>query len=165
MRFINWIDKVNEWIGQIFCSTLLFIMIFAVYEVIRRYFFSNPTTWVWEINSQLLCFMGALAGGYTLLHNSHVSVDIVVSRLKPKHRALLSIITAPLFFLFSCCLIWYGGKEAVRAYTVNQHVISTFASPLWPIKSIICLGGVLIFLQGVSKLCKDIIVLTENKDQ
>jgi TRAP-type mannitol/chloroaromatic compound transport system permease small subunit len=140
-------------------------MIFAVYEVIRRYFFSNPTTWVWEINSQLLCFMGALAGGYALLHSSHVSVDIVVSRLKPKHRALLSIITAPLFFLFSGCLIWYGGKEAVRAYTVDQHVISTFASPLWPIKSIICLGGVLIFIQGISKLCKDIMVLTKKKDK
>ena len=164
MRFLNWIDTINEWIGRIFCSTLIFIMVFAVYEVIRRYFFSNPTTWVWEINSQLLCFMGALAGGYALLHNAHVSVDIVASRLKPKSKAVLNIITSPLFFLFSGCLIWYGGKEAIRAYVVDQHVISTFASPLWPIKFIIVLGGVLIFLQGVAKLVRDIGTLAGKEE-
>ena len=165
LRFLKWIDTINEWIGNIFCSTLIIIMIFAVYEVVRRYFFSNPTTWVWEINSQLLCLMGALAGGYALLHNSHVSVDIVVTRLSERSKAVLNIITSPIFFLFSGCLIWYGTKEAYRAYSVNQHVISQFASPLWPIKSIIALGGILIFLQGVSKLIQNIRIVLGEKDQ
>lgn len=164
MRFLTWIDAVNEWIGRIFCATLIFIMLFAFYEVVRRYFFSNPTTWVWEINSQLLCLMGALGGGYALLHNAHVSVDIVVTRLSARSKALLDIITSPLFFIFSGCLIWYGTKEAVRAYAVNQHVISNFASPLWPIKSIIAIGGVLIFFQGVAKLIRDIRTLTADKE-
>jgi TRAP-type mannitol/chloroaromatic compound transport system permease small subunit len=164
LGFVRWIDTINDWIGKIFCSTLIFIMVFAVYEVVRRYFFSNPTTWVWEINSQLLCFMGALGGGYALLHNSHVSVDIVVARLSPRAKAIIDIITSPLFFLFSGCLIWYGSKEAFRAYAVDQHVISTFASPLWPIKSIIALGGILIFLQGLAKLIRDINTVREKEE-
>jgi TRAP-type mannitol/chloroaromatic compound transport system permease small subunit len=164
LKYLTWIDTINEWIGRVFCSTLIFIMVFAVYEVIRRYFFVNPTIWVWEINSQLLCFMGALAGGYALLHNSHVSVDIVVARLSPRARAILDIVTSPLFFIFSGCLIWYGTKEAIRAYSVNQHVISTFASPLWPIKFIIALGGVLIFLQGIAKLIRDIRTVAGEKE-
>jgi TRAP-type mannitol/chloroaromatic compound transport system permease small subunit len=164
LKFLNWIDAINEWIGRIFCSTLIFIMMFACYEVICRYFFASPTIWVWEINSQLLCLMGALGGGYALLHNSHVSVDIVVARLSPKSKAIIDILTSPLFFIFSGCLIWYGTKEAFRAYSVNQHVISTFASPLWPIKFVIALGGVLIFLQGIAKLIRDVRAVTGAKE-
>ncbi|MEW5722620.1 MAG: TRAP transporter small permease subunit, partial [Thermodesulfobacteriota bacterium] len=137
MRFLKAIDSINEWMGKLFSPTLLLIMILAVYEVIRRYVFTNPTTWVWEINSQLLCFMGAMAGGYTMLNNGHVSVDILSSRFPPRVKALVDIITSSLFFILVLALIYYGTKEALRAFQVNQKVISQFASPLWPIKFII----------------------------
>jgi len=156
LSFINAVDTINEWIAKIISPVLVLIMILAVYEVIRRYVFTNPTTWVWEINSHLMCLLGALAGGYALLHNSHVSVDIVAVRLSKRNRAIVDIITAPFFLIFAGTLIWFGAKEALRAYMVQQRVISQFASLLWPIKSIIPLGAALIFVQGVVKLIRDI---------
>ena len=89
-----------------------------------------------------------------MLKGSHVAVDIITIRLSPRTRAILEIITAPIFFLFAGCLIWFGSLEAIRAFNVNQRVISQFASPLWPIKSIIPIGGVLIFLQGFAKFIR-----------
>ncbi len=160
MRFVNIIDFINERVGILFSPVLILIMILATFEVIMRYFFSSPTTWAWEINSQLMCFMGAMAGGYTLLKKSHVSVDIIAARFSPKIRAGMDIITSIFFFFFTGCLIWYGAKEAIRAYMVNQCMISQFASPLWPIKTVIVIGGVLIFLQGVAKLIRDIRTIT-----
>lgn len=156
MKLLDCIDSVSEWCGKIFSPVILIIMALAIYEVMMRYFFSSPTTWVWEINSQLMCLMGAMAGCYTMLNGSHVSVDIVTSQLNPRTRALMELITAPVFFIFAGCLIWFGAKEAIRAYQVNLRVISQFASPLWPIKSIIPLGGVLILLQGLAKFVRNI---------
>jgi len=155
LKVLNWIDSLSAWSGKIFSPVILIIMIFAILEVIMRYFFSNPTTWVWEVNSHLMCLMGAMAGCYTMLKGSHVSVDIITIRLKPRTRAILEIVTAPIFFLFAGCLIWFGSKEAIRAFTVNQHVISQFASPLWPVKSVIPVGGILIFLQGLAKFVRN----------
>lgn len=156
MSFVRIIDSINEWMAKLFSPVILVIMAIAFFEVVRRYVLDDPTTWAWEINSQLMCMMGAFAGGYTLFKNAHVSVDVISSRFSPKTKALVDIIVSPLFFIFSGALIWYGGKDALRAFEVNQRMISQFASLMWPIKTIICVGGVLIFLQGIAKLIRDI---------
>lgn len=156
MRFVKWVDSLNEWVGNIFCSTLIFIMVFAIYEVISRYVFSSPTSWVWEIGVQLLCLMNALGGGYALLHKAHVNVDIVVARLSRKTRSVLDILTSPLFFIFSGALIWFATKDFFHSYTVGERVLSSLASPLWPSKAVVVIGAVLIFLQGIANLIRDI---------
>jgi len=156
MRFVKWIDGLNEWIAKIFCVTLIFIMVFSCYEVVCRYFFNSPTTWVWEVGQQLLCLMNALAGGYALLLRKHVNVDIVVGRLSGKTRSILDIITSPLFFIFSGALIWFATKEFFHSYSIQETFLSTFKSPMWPIKGVMVIGAVLIFLQGIANLARDI---------
>lgn len=156
MKFVKIIDSISELTGRIFSPVLLFIMAFAIYEVMMRYLFSKPSIWVWEINSHLMCLLGAMAGCYTLLKGSHVSVDIVPSRLSQRNRALLEVLTAPIFFVFVGCLIWFGTKEAIRAYQVNLRVISQLGSPLWPVKFVIPLGGLLILLQGSANFIRNI---------
>ena len=156
MNFVRTIESISELCGKIFSPVILIIMALAIYEVMMRYFFSSPTTWVWEINSQLMCLMGATAGCYTLLKGSHVSVDILTMRLTPRARAILELFTSPLFFIFTGCLVWFGMLEAIRAYQVNLKVISQFASPLWPIKFVIPIGGALIFLQGLANFIRNL---------
>ena len=158
--FLKIIDRVNAWAGKVFSPVLLLIMLLAVYEVFKRYILKDPTTWVWEINSQLMCLMGALAGGYALLNKAHVSVDIISGRLPVKVRAILDVVTSPFFFLMTGALIWFGAKDAIRAYVVHQKMISQFASPMWPIKAIIPMGAALLFLQGIAKLIRDIRIAT-----
>jgi TRAP-type mannitol/chloroaromatic compound transport system permease small subunit len=165
MGFLKTIDRINEWMARLFSPVVLVIMALAVYEVFRRYVLTNPTTWVWETNSFLMCLMGALAGGYALLRKAHVSVDVISSRFSPRTRALVDIITCPLFFIFAGALIWYGGKDALRAFEVKQRMLSQFASLLWPIKTVIVLGAVLIFLQGVAKLIRDIRTLRGKAEE
>jgi len=164
MKFIAFVNRLSDWTGKIVSPVIVLIMALSIYEVGRRYFFSSPTTWVWEINSQLMCLMGAMAGCYTFSKGGHVSVDIVTSRLSRKARALMQILTSPVFFIFAGCLIWFGAKEAIRAYLVDLRVISQFGSLLWPVKAVIPLGGILIFLQGLANLAENcqIVFTKEN---
>ena len=164
MRFLHFIDRLNVWSAKLFSPVFLIIMFLAVYEIFRRYILSNPTTWAWEINSQLLCFIGAMAGGYTLLNKAHVSVDILSNKLPKKVKAFVDLLTAPLLLIFCGTLVWYGAEEAWFAYQDGQTVISQFASPLWPIKSIIPLGSFLLFLQGIAKCVRDVQVLFRRKE-
>ena len=156
MRFVKLIDSINEFVQRVFSPVVLVIMGVAFYEVFRRYVMRNPTIWAWEINSQLMAFMGALAGGYTLLRKGHVSVDIVTSRLSHRTRAVIDIITFPLFVIVTCALVWYGAKDAMIAFVTHKKVISQFNSYLWPIKTVIPIGAALVFLQGAAKLIRDI---------
>ena len=155
MKILEYIDMINDWVGRVLSMIIVVIMFIAAYEVVMRYFFSRPTIWVWEINSQLLCVSGAFAGGYAMLTDTHVSVDIISSRLSPRLRSLLNLITSPLFFIFVGSLIWFGAQEAVRSIAVGEREISTFASPLYITKSLIPIGAVLMFLQGIAKYVRE----------
>jgi TRAP-type mannitol/chloroaromatic compound transport system permease small subunit len=107
--------------------------------------------------------MGAFAGAYALLKNTHVSVDIVSSRLPPRVQTIINIITFFFFFIFVGCLIWFGAKEAWSSFMSNEHEISTFASPLYPIKTMIPIGATLMFLQGIAKFIREIEKLKEKR--
>ena len=155
VKVLEYIDLINDWVGRVLSLIIIVIMFFAAYEVVMRYFFSRPTIWVWEINSHLLCVSGAFAGGYALLTDTHVSVDILSSRLSPRLRSLLNLFTSPLFFIFVGSLIWFGTQEAIRSIAVGEREISTFASPLYITKSLIPLGAVLMLLQGIAKYIRE----------
>ena len=163
MRLLDYIDMINDWVGNVLSLIIIIIMFFAAYEVTMRYFFSSPTIWVWEVNSQLLCVSGAFAGGYALLTDTHVSVDILSSRLSPRLRSLINLITSPLFFIFVGALIWFGTQEAWRSIAVGEKEISTFASPLYITKTLIPIGAVLMLLQGIAKYARELKTFKENK--
>ena len=163
MKILDYIDKINDLAGKVLSMIVIIIMFFAAYEVVMRYFFSRPTIWVWEINSHLLCVSGAFAGGYALLTDTHVSVDILSNRLSPRLRSLVNLITSPLFFIFVGALIWFGAQEAWRSIVVGEREISTFASPLYITKSLIPIGAVLMFLQGIAKYAREFKTFKETE--
>ena len=163
VKILDYIDMINDWVGRVLSMIIIIIMFFAAYEVVMRYFFSRPTIWVREINSHLLCISGAFAGGYAMLTDTHVSVDIVSSRLTPHLRSLVNLITSPLFFIFVGALIWFGTQEAWRSIIVGEREISTFASPLYITKSLIPIGAVLLFLQGIAKYAREFKIFKETK--
>ena len=55
-----------------------------------------------------------LAAGYTLLHDEHVRVDIVYSKLTPRRRAWLDFVLFWVFFFPSCALVIYTAWPFVR---------------------------------------------------
>jgi len=155
-RFLKLIDGINEFVGKVFCWILALIMLLVSYEVFKRYVLTDPTIWVWEVNYHLMCVMGALSGGIALLHKKHINVDILYGKLSVRNKAILDIVTCGFFFFMAGSLVWFGALEAIRAYVKHQRIISVLNSALWPTKSIIVIGGILIFLQGFAKLIRDI---------
>jgi TRAP-type mannitol/chloroaromatic compound transport system permease small subunit len=158
-RVIRAIDWVNEQTGRLVSFLAAFMMFIVVYEVVARYIFNRPTIWAMEVNQYLLCGYTALAGGYALLYGSHVNVDILQQRFGVRTRAFLDILTSFLFFGFIFVLIWKTGAMAWEAWVYDEHSVSLLAVPLFPVKVVIPLGGLLILFQGLAKFIKDLKIL------
>jgi len=154
-RILSAIDLVNTWTGKIFRYLLLVLIGLVSYDVIARYFFKAPTTFGFELSAYLLLVMAGLAGGYALLHNEHVKVDLLWGRLPPKNRALLDLITSPLFFIFCAFLIRQGAEVAYDSF-IHHKVSLLTSTPLWYTQMIVPLGAVLLALQGIAKFFRDI---------
>lgn len=129
-------------------------------EVIRRYFFNAPTVWGNELTQLIFGMYVILSGGHILRWGGHVNVDLLYSRIGLKTKAVIDIITFFLFFLFCGMLLLYGGSLAWESISILERSNSAWEVPLYPWKAMIPIGALLLLLQGVAKLIRDILTLS-----
>jgi TRAP-type mannitol/chloroaromatic compound transport system permease small subunit len=163
MKFLKWIDTINENVGLL-CGFIVLIMTLATtYDVVMRYVFNNPTNWSLELDLYLLVAASFLSGGYCLLHEGHVKVDVLYQVLPDRVKALLDVITSALFFIFVIVLVWKGWGFAHESFVEGKRSSEAMGWPLYPSQMMIPIGGFLIGLQGLAKLIRDIAIFKKGK--
>jgi TRAP-type mannitol/chloroaromatic compound transport system permease small subunit len=164
LKISRTINKINKLIGEKVCYLVIFMALSGVYEVISRYFFNKPTIWVWEINGLLLCVLVALTGGYALLNEAHVRVDIIYERLSERTKAIIDIIMSSLIFIYLISLFWQTVRMSVISIKFMERSQSLFAPPIYPFKIILAIGILFFLVQSISSLLTSIAVLFGRKE-
>ena len=151
------LDMVNEWVGRIIAFLVVAIIGIILFEVTLRYGFNNPTIWAHETSGLLQMVYILLGGGYTLLHNGHVKIDILYDRLSPKQRAISDLTIGSILFLcFACILLWHGGIIAYKSIMIREISSSgLWKGPLYPFKVLVPIGTLLIMFQWVIIMIRD----------
>ena len=150
------IDSASEWTGKIFSYLWIVVVILTSLEVILRYGFAAPTLWGYETMLFLAGAIYMMGGAYTLLHRKHVYVDTVYNRFSPRMRAILDLITFPVFLAFVLILLLAGAERAWFAIMIREGSGSPWNPPIYPILSTIPLGAFLVLLQGLAKFIRDL---------
>jgi TRAP-type mannitol/chloroaromatic compound transport system permease small subunit len=154
------IDAVNDRVGRIMSLFILLIFVLLIFEIFARYLFNAPTVWANELTQMLFGAYVVLSGGHILWRGGHVGVDLLYARLSPRTKALLDVITSVLFFAFCAMMVYFGGSLAWESMSRWEHSQSAWNPPLYPVKLTIPIGAVLLLLQGMVKLIRDILILT-----
>ncbi len=153
----NSINTLNEIVGRLTAYLALPLIFIVVYEVFMRYVFNAPTVWGFEATTFIYGAHFALGFGYTLKHNGHVAIDIFESKLPPRPRVMLRIVVNLVLFIPTVGLLSVGGVRYAATSWANRELASTsWAPPIYPFKTILVIGFILLFLQGVAKLIEDI---------
>lgn len=150
------IDAIQEPFGRAvsWLTTLMVAVVFA--DVIMRYTLSRTYVFTQELEWYLFGIVYLLAAGYTMLHDEHVRVDIVYSKLPPRRKAWFDFILFLVFFFPSCLLVVYTSWPFVRnSWSVWESSPDPGGIPArWALKSVIIIGFVILMIQGVSELIK-----------
>lgn len=163
-RVLGLVDSLNDRLGRVLSLGILLIFGLLILEVALRYFFNSPTVWANELTQMIFGAYVVLSGGHLLWCGGHVNVDILYSRFSAKTKALLDVLTSSVFFAFCLMLLYYGGSLAVESLGRWEHSQSPWNPPLYPIKLTIPLGALLVLLQGIANLLRDILVLAGRKE-
>lgn len=150
-RVISFIDTANEKIGRVLCFVFIVLMIIQVMDVVLRYVFNNPTMWGWELNLHFFTGSVMIAGGYALLHDTHVKLDILHRNWSDRKKTIVDLITYPLVFLALCVVIWKGAEGVLWAWKIDQHSHSWWGPVLWPVKSCLPIAALMVLMQGIAK--------------
>jgi TRAP-type mannitol/chloroaromatic compound transport system permease small subunit len=158
------IDTINAKIGEYFCWVVYALTGLVCFEVFRRYVFNNPSTWSFEVTLWLFGVPAVLGGGYLLLDKGHVNTDIVYKRFSTRGKAILDVITSIFFFIFIGALILHGWKMLVNAIVLKETTWTEWHPIIWPIKSSIFIGAILIFLQGIALFIRNVYTAITGKE-
>jgi TRAP-type mannitol/chloroaromatic compound transport system permease small subunit len=162
-QLLKIIDRISDWSGWLFSYLLWPGVAVLVYEVAARYVFNAPTIWAHGTTQRIFAVYYFLCGAYISLTRSHINMDIFYNRFGPRIKAILDILSFLFFFVFCGVLLWYGFRYAWIS-TLNLEPDNTpFRAPLYPIKLAIPLGALLIILQELANLWRNIYLAITGK--
>lgn len=161
--FTRAIDWLNARVGDFVAWWAVIAVFFYYAEVVLRYLFNSPTTFIHEAMFLLFGMMYLLSGGYGMLIDAHVRVDVIWAKMRPRRRVLVDILTSIFFFIFAGTLVATSWIYLDTSLQVHEVSFSDWGIEYWPVKAVMLAGSLLILLQGVSKLIKDVLVLTSGR--
>lgn len=156
----RFITRLNSLLGVWILSYLVVAMlVLLLFEITSRYAFSAPTVWASELTQLLFGAYIILSGGFLLVRNGHINVDILYNRFAVRKKALLNIVTSFLFFAFMAVMLKEGWAMAEDSFSMRETSYSAWNPAIWPLKLAIPLGIMLLLLQGIVRLMGDVCVL------
>lgn len=154
------IDAVNTKIGRwVSWLILVTVLVSAGNATIRKVFNSSSNAWL-ELQWVLFGAIFLLCSPWTLLSNEHIRIDIINGMLPKRWRDSIDVV-GHLFFLLPLTIVMIVTSVPffLRSFQLNEQSMNAGGLPQWPAKSLVLIGFVLLFLQGISELIKRIAVM------
>ena len=154
--YVNIVDFICEKVGRFVMYWVFFMMFLLILSFVTRNIINIPLIWIIEMAQFVMTGYYLLGGGYSLLSDDHVRMDLIYSRLKDRTKALLDTLTS--VFLITYLVILLIGAYSSLQYTIqtNQRLFTAWAPYVWPIKSVMLFGILLMLLQSISIFFKDL---------
>ncbi|MFC1945449.1 TRAP transporter small permease [Chloroflexota bacterium] len=140
-------------IGAALAAVLIITMTLAVSaQVFSRYVFRSPWGGLLEICTFALVYITFLSTAWVLKRERHVSMDIVTSRLNPKRRVILNIITSSVCVIICFVIFWYGTEVTWERWHSGYFVTQGFDLPDAYLLVVIPIGFFLLFIQFLRRI-------------
>ncbi len=159
------IDNLNEKVG-IFAGWLVTLLVLVVgYDVFTRYLLNESQIAVQELQWHLFSLIFLLGAAYTLRHDRHVRVDVLYLTFSDKTRAWINLAGTLLFLFPFAIMVIYSSRDFVlNAFTIGEISPDPGGLPArFILKSVIPMGFLLLFAQGISQSIHALIQIMGEK--
>lgn len=160
-RFLHFIDALSAWVGKAFGWLIVVLTLGVSYEVFVRYVLRAPTTWAFDFSYITYGAMFLMAGAYTLSRNGHVRADVLYRFWQPRTQASMDLLLYIIFFLPAVAAFIYSGWN-YASMSVRFKEVSIFSPagiPVFPLKALIPVTGVLLLIQGIAEIIRCILCI------
>lgn len=153
--YVRWVEAVNRRLGRVAMYLLFAMMAILLWSSISKTFFV-PSLWTLEMAQFTLVAYYMLGGPYSLQMHAHVRMDLLYSRWTERQRAWVDAFTVIALLVYLALFVWGGLSSTQYSIEYGERSYSAWAPLMWPIKSLMVLAGVLMLLQAVALLIRDI---------
>ena len=163
-KLINFIDRMNKWIGKT-VSFIMFPVTFIVcYEVLMRYLFHRPTIWASEAMVYGCGYLYVLGSAWAMKENRHVKIDFLWEKLSARGKRIIDCITFAFFFLYMAMLLWVGSKFAWESILLGETSGTPWNPPVYPVKIAFVVGVAMLLLQGSAIFIRNLYFVIKGEE-
>ena len=154
--YVHIVDSICERVGRFVMYGIFLMMFLLILSFITRNIINFPLMWIIEMAQFTITAYYLLGGGYSMLTDDHVRMDLFYGKLSKKGKAKMDIFTS--FFLIFYLVILFFGSITSLIYTIEtkQKLFTAWAPYVWPIKTLMLIGILLMLLQAFSSLFKNL---------
>ncbi len=149
--YVRVVTAVNRWLFRTASLLLLLIVPVMLYAVIARYAFNAPSDWGLELATLLFGPYFLLGGPYLLHIGGHVNLDLLRQAVPARVNRGFDLLNYPIIAAFAVILLYYAWPFAVQAYQLGETSYTSWNPVIWPIKFVIPIALVLLFLQAAAE--------------
>lgn len=167
LRLSRWIDRLSEAIGWLTFGLTLVMVVVGGYNAIARYLgqfigINLSSNLYIEIQWYLFSLIFLLGACYVLKIGGHVRVDILYGRLSAKGRAWIDLLGSLLLLLPVCLVfLYYSFPTVISSWRILEQSSDASGLPRYPIKTAILVAFILLALQGISEIIKQLAILRD----
>ena len=140
-------DHIIDSLAGVAGALVIAMMLIICYAVVMRYFFHAALGWSVEVSEYIIFLLAFLGAAWLLKLKRHISVDLVLTSLKPKAQALLNIATSVLGVIICLVIAWFGAASTIDHFQRGVPVVQTLAFPKFTLLLFIPLGCFLLSIQ------------------
>jgi TRAP-type mannitol/chloroaromatic compound transport system permease small subunit len=158
IRFVRAVEALNYRVGR-FAMYLLFVMMAILLWSSLTKMFKVPAIWTLEMAQFTLVAYYLLGAPYSLQLGSNVRMDLLYSGWSVRKRAFWDMLTV-FCLMFYLGVMLYGAVEStIYSFETGERNPTAWRPYLWPLKVTICLAFLLMLLQAIAHLIRDVATL------
>jgi TRAP-type mannitol/chloroaromatic compound transport system permease small subunit len=157
LTFSRGVDWLTERIGRsVYWLLLVAVLVSTLNAVVRKAFNLSSNAYL-EAQWYMFAAVFMLGAGYVFLHDQHLRIDVISSKLSRRAQVWIDVIGIVVFLLPLCgFIIWTSLPSLMAAWESKEVSASPGGLIRWPLYALVPVGFGLLALQSLSELFKRI---------
>ncbi|MBI2853951.1 MAG: TRAP transporter small permease [Chloroflexi bacterium] len=158
--------KLSSRVGHIFDRSLdvlavfsgvllVLVLLFVNFDVFTRSVLGKSQVWVDQIAQHSMVWITFLGAAWLLRKEGHISLDLVLVRLKPDHQHVMNIVTSAVSAIICLALAWGSIQNTWFQYRMGYLTPTVWEIPMAPVTIIIPIGSLLLSIQFLRRAYRE----------
>jgi len=126
---------------------LMFVTIGTCVDVLLRYSFNRPISWMLELTEYAMLYIPFLGAAFVLKEDGHIRIDLVITFLSERSRGWLNVGTSFVGGVVMLTYTWFGAQVTLDYFKRGVPSLESLKTPMFLILMIIPIGGLLFSIQ------------------
>ncbi len=156
VSYVKYVDYASTKFGRLAMYGIFVMIGTLLLGAITRNILNFPLSWTVEMAQFTMTAYYIMGGAYSMQLNDHVRMDLIYDHCSDRTKSRIDSFTSIFLIFYLVCLLVGSISSTIYAIEYDQRKFSQWNPSMIPIKIIMVAGIILMLLQSISMLFKDI---------